>query len=563
MLLIAISWCYILFCLLNSGVATLKALKISTENFYFTAFFGLIGTTVVASIWAFFGPLSGSFHLFLLLFNMLLLYYFWSTYTQLYCNLVSQIKNMLWPVRLLFVGFTVLLLAQSASAPFIVDNESYYIQTIKWLNQYGLVNGLANLHPFFAVASGWHITQAAFSFSFLYDRFNDLNGLCLWLIFGFALEKFNNDLKSGTNEWNFIGLVPVLGLFLFQFVSAPSPDLPIYCCTFLIVYTFFFNEKKTCRHTFIVTLALGLFACYLKPTAVVLLLFPLYILVTHFKVLKSSLPAMIAMGGFTLFLFVTKNTIVSGYPLFPFVGFQFVSVDYAMPLSIAQFYFEQTKLVAFNCTAAQFASLSVVDRFFRWISLPGLHGYLNTVAVALIVITPFAFRFFIKSKKVGVVYGIMTLQFLLLFFTSPQYRFFINFILVFILLFLIKYVKNKNLLIGLQFASMFLVIVYLSFKVSLQSLSTNPSFQTNRRFSIENSMHPYQNSTLSVPYRDIQKGNLHFYTPVSTTLFWEVGNAPLPGANENAMHYFEKYFGYIPQMRSEKITDGFYAKKIK
>jgi hypothetical protein len=63
----------------------------------------------------------------------------------------------------------------------LIDNETYYIQTIKWLNEFGFVKGLANLHPFFAQTSGWHILQSAFSFSYLPFSNNDLNGFCLLL----------------------------------------------------------------------------------------------------------------------------------------------------------------------------------------------------------------------------------------------------------------------------------------------------------------------------------------------------------------------------------------------
>ncbi|AWG23365.1 hypothetical protein FFWV33_18430 [Flavobacterium faecale] len=544
-------------------MATLKVLKIQIDNFYFTAFFGLFGATVLASLWSLFGRLNIEFHIFLLVLNGLLLYFLWSDCKQLYTRFLHQIKNLNWPVQVLFAGFSIVLLAQSATAPFIVDNESYYIQTIKWLNEYGLVKGIANLHPFLAVSSGWHVTQAAFNFSFLYDRFNDLNGLCLWLLLGFAFDKYNVDLNKETKVLNFIGILPLLALFLFQFVSAPSPDLPIYCCTFLIVYIFFEKENYGYPQVFIITFVLAVFACYLKPTAVALVLFPFYILCTQFKTVKSVLLRMTVLGGLVLLLFISKNTIVSGYPFFPVVGFQFMSVDYAMPIPIAQFYFEQTKLVAFNCTSDQFASFSPVDRFYRWITLSGLHGFFNALAVLLLFIVPVIFGFFRKRKAIGVVYCIMTVQLVLLFFTSPQYRFFINFILVFILLFVVYYLKNKRILMALQFCSLFLVLIMLSNKIPLQSLSANPNFQTNRVFSIENLIYPHSNSSLGLSFERIQKGNLLYFSPHANSLFWEIGNASLPATNKYELAYFEQYFGYVPQMRTQDLADGFYAKKIK
>lgn len=61
----------------------------------------------------------------------------------------------------------------------MIDNESYYIQTIKWLDKYGLVKGLANLHVYLAQQSGFHILEAALNFDSVYDRFNDLSAFYL------------------------------------------------------------------------------------------------------------------------------------------------------------------------------------------------------------------------------------------------------------------------------------------------------------------------------------------------------------------------------------------------
>ena len=76
------------------------------------------------------------------------------------------LRNLILPLQLIMSVITVLIIAQCSTAPFVIDNETYYIQTIKWLNEYGFVRGLANLHISLGQCSGWHILQSAFSFSF-------------------------------------------------------------------------------------------------------------------------------------------------------------------------------------------------------------------------------------------------------------------------------------------------------------------------------------------------------------------------------------------------------------
>ena len=99
------------------------------------------------------------------------------------------VKKLNFRNKILFGIISLLILAQCASPPLILDNESYYIQTIKWLNQYGFVKGLVNLHVFLGQTSGWHLLQSAFSFSFLYDRFNFFSLSCIYSI-GTALPVF-------------------------------------------------------------------------------------------------------------------------------------------------------------------------------------------------------------------------------------------------------------------------------------------------------------------------------------------------------------------------------------
>ena len=69
-------------------------------------------------------------------------------------NIIQLLRNKISipiTIKMLLLFSSLLLLAQSATSPFIIDNETYYIQTIKWLNEYGFVSGLANLHLFASV----------------------------------------------------------------------------------------------------------------------------------------------------------------------------------------------------------------------------------------------------------------------------------------------------------------------------------------------------------------------------------------------------------------------------
>src|SRR5690554_121180 len=148
MLLIFISWLYILFTVVNFGFITHKLLKINKKYFIVIAFSGLFSVTLLAGFWAILWRINVEFHLVLLILNLLFFLKFKSGIQKVCISFFYEIKKLPFFLKSLLGIITVLILAQCASVPYIIDNESYYIQTIKSLNEFGLVKGLANLHLF-------------------------------------------------------------------------------------------------------------------------------------------------------------------------------------------------------------------------------------------------------------------------------------------------------------------------------------------------------------------------------------------------------------------------------
>src|SRR6218665_2899343 len=250
MVLIVISWIYILFTTINLGFLTDKILQLKNKNFVITSILGLFSVTILASIWAIFGRINIEFHIFLLLTNILLYIGFQKLITEHYKVFWIELTQLNKALKAFLIIITFLILAQCASIPFVIDNESYYIQTIKWLNEYGFVKGLANLHIFLGQTSGWHVTQSAFNFSFLYQNFNDLSGFCLLLGNLFAIQKLNDYFKNNNSNYLIIGLFPLFNILFFQFISAPSPDIPVYVFSFIFFFYFLENFKKLTPETF-------------------------------------------------------------------------------------------------------------------------------------------------------------------------------------------------------------------------------------------------------------------------------------------------------------------------
>lgn len=80
-------------------------------------------------------------------------------------------------------------------------------------------------------------------------------------------------------------------------------------------------------------------------------------------------------------------------------------------------------------------------------------------------------------------------------------------------------------------------------------------------FSSANIVFPHKNTKYDTPFETIKNGNLTYHSPLKNDFFWASGDGDLPTVNKVQIEYFEKYFQITPQLRTQNIKDGFYAKK--
>lgn len=562
MVLIFLSLIYIIFTTINFGFLTTKVFHLKSSNFVIQSVLGLFSTTILATVWAIFGRINIEFHLFLLLINGIFFFTYQNRISYVYKKFSSEIKNLVLPLKIILLLTTLLIIAQCATKPYVIDNESYYIQTIKWLNEFGLVKGLANLHIFFGQISGWHITQSVFNFSFLKQNFNDLSGFCLLLGNVFALLKLNKFLQNNDKNQLIIGLFPLANLFFFQFISAPSPDIPVYVFT-LILFYYFIRYFKNCSisHFNLLTILIA-FILFIKPTSIALLLIPISLLILNFKKLFQKLLPITILGFAVLLLFVIKNTIVSGFPLFPMTTFGLTNLGFAVPENILSFYLSGIKATGFYISSTEFQNLTANQLFYKWLFSSKIDGIINISSILIFLISPIFINKYFNKKAVWIIYFTIISQMTLLFFSSPQYRFFIHLSLFLGLLIFTSLFSGKKLVLFINTISILFLIVLLFIPINFNRLTSNKLLAENNTFAIKNIVFPEANSKFETQYQSLQKGNLNYNSPINYTFFWGNGSGNLPCVNQKQVEYFEKKFHVIPQLRTNKLKDGFYAKKF-
>jgi hypothetical protein len=561
MALILLSWLYVFFTSIAVGIGFSKLFRIQSLTIVIAGILGLFGVTLLASSWAIFGPINIGFHIFLLVLSIAFGFYFKTDLKEIIKSTSTQLKVFPLSIKILLSLSSVLILAQSATLPFIVDNETYYIQTIKWLNEYGFVPGLANLHLFFGQTSGWHITQSVYSFSFLYEGFNDLNGYLFLLCNFWAFQKLHSYFLNGNRMDLVFGLLPLTYIFLFQFISAPSPDFPVYLIGFILFSMYLELQQDFNLEKFSIITILVLFAVYIKITAFVLLLLPLLVFIKCSVLLKKQIFSISVLSGMVLLLFVAKNIILTGYPLYPLKVFPFT--EYAVSTEIMTYFFGQEMMHSFYMPFINFEKASLLDFLKHYFLQSGIDGIIGLATVLLLIIAPFIFLKYYPKLRVRDIYFVFITLLLLLVFSSPQYRFYVYFTIFFSLIFLSIILTKKKLIYGLLGLSLLLVSVLVLVPMSFSALTQNKLLAENSTFQLENVIHPKPNTKEKLDFNNVSKENLNYYSPTHAELFWITGNGTLPCVNQEQLDYFENYFHVIPQLRGKTLSEGFYAQKTK
>lgn len=563
MILVLISWLYIYFTSATLGLFFNQTAKLKCNNSITISFIGFFSTTILASFWAIFGRINIEFHIFLLFINFILGIKYKSELINTFKTNIKQIAKLSKKLKIFLFITTILIAAKCASFSNYIDNETYYIQTIKWLNEYGFVKGLANLHIFLGQTSGWHIAQSAFSFSFLHQDFNDINGLCLLLFNIFSLIKLNSFWQNKNPLFLIMGLLPITNLFLFLFIGTPSPDLAVYLFSSLLFYYFIkhFNNIETGSYNLI--FIFSIFIVYIKISSLPILLLPLILLALNFKKLYFNIYISYIFGVLVFGLFIFKNLIITGYPFFPSQIFKdVIYLDYTLPTELYTFSFNNARLYGSTVLKSDFESMNVFQIFIKWLFYSKIDSIFNILIILSALITPYFLKNYLNKKSYWILYIVFLLQLLFLFLTSPQYRFILNFLIIFYFIILSSFIKSKRIITYSLNLSIIIILFTFIYPIKPYGSIKNKLFKVNSGFLIENVFIPYDNSNLNTDYQFCRIGNLEYYSPDKKTLIWATGNGKLPCLNKKQALYFKKKYGYIPQKRTNDLKDGFYSKNI-
>jgi hypothetical protein len=485
---------------------------------------GILGISIIWTILAFFIPLNIYIEI-----PTLLIGWIYFLKDKLYQEFTKFSKKDF----LLIIIISFIVVFCGSFYPFILDYFGYYVPTIKWLTEFGLIKGISNLDLTLGQMSIWHIFQAGFSnFS---DPFLRMNSILLLVYTIYSVER---------KIWVHLCFLPILLLFS----QSPSPDLPVIIFSLLILNEIVQGNKKTS-----LLFAYSIFVFAIKPTMIWL---PLLSFFYSIFIIKSSVKNLLP-GVFILILFFFKNLYTFGYPVFPLAIGNF-GVNWQPNSEIlrnsSQYAIQKTYDMQFSYQ--EIMQFSSFDYIKNWLFLDGIKSVINI----LFVLSLIAFSIFAYIKKNTIIslicISILIKSILILLF-SAQYRFFIDiFFVVFFVIFLTYFNQKKSILV-FSVATLFF-IGFLSFPNLLKKYL--PSFNLGNsmgEFTINQFYKPsvYE----ATKFNTFKVGNLKINISKKYPFNFKT---PLPAISEGYIFENSKA-GIFPQLIDEKnIKKGFIWKTM-
>ncbi len=296
---------------------------------------GLVFLTVYAQIFSLFSKVSSL--AFFLLIPIAVLSFAFSIK-----HIPAAFKNRKKPLIewiLLFIG--ILLFAYASSRGYMAyDTSLYHAQAIRWIEEYGVVKGLALFHFRLGYNSAAFALSALFSFSWTkMQPMHCMAGYFLLLLFTPCIKLYEIAVKKQIRFSDFIriGIFYYITLVLFE-VVAPASDFFATSVVFFLVYRYvtLLEDDEKSHVPYALLSVLALFAITLKFSAGLMVLLVIKPLITLIKEKKAGqIITFICLGLLVLLPTLIRGYLLSGWPLYPSTMLGFLHPDWQVPAEAA------------------------------------------------------------------------------------------------------------------------------------------------------------------------------------------------------------------------------------
>lgn len=324
MIFIIINWLYVLittFCLgyaFSRLAGKLFGYRIKSVDGLLMA--GLGAATVYAQFFSLFYRVSLLANVVLVIFSAMTVLFWHQDMKRL---LTESFRGSSRAVKILIPVLFVLWAYFTSRGYMVHDTKLYHAQSIRWIEEYGIVPGQGVVNSRFSYNSSVFSLAALYSLKFVFGQ--SMHAMSGW--FAFLLSVTTLDIIKGVKKFRFSDFANVAAIYYLTLITdevlAPSSDYATMCVLFFLVIKWLRlleqpkEEQQTAPYGLLCVL--GVYALTLKLTAgliLLLLIKPAYRLLKE-KQWKQIL-CYLLLGILTAAPWLIRGVLISGWLLYPF-----------------------------------------------------------------------------------------------------------------------------------------------------------------------------------------------------------------------------------------------------
>lgn len=273
-----------------------------------------------------------------------------------YLSLVVQITDIIKRIKNLSTAILILRILQLCAAAIIFfaiifftcygmfhsDSGLYHAQSIRWIEEYGVIKGLALVQNRFGYNSAFFSVSALYSFAFLGQSLHGVNGFMAALVTLYAYFTITDSLFSHSfgNLNTITAFAPILYTVIggIELISPTTDPILLYLVfAIIMLWTQLIDDNETDVMPYALLCVLTAFLVSVKLSVGVLVLLAIEPAVRLIRARRIKETVICLLAGLILDLpYFIRNVIISGWVIYPFPALDLFDVAWKLPAESAR-----------------------------------------------------------------------------------------------------------------------------------------------------------------------------------------------------------------------------------
>ena len=435
MLSVFLIWIYICLTSATIGSFLLRKTSFRTED---RLMFGLMTVTVYAEAFSLVHKVGLLANAILIIACIVLIVLFRKKISDKIGSYVSGLKkNKLFPLFIVLAVLYIAFMAYGSSRGYFHDDSDlYHGQAIRWIEEYGIVKGLGNLHVRLAYNSASFALSALYSFSFFGGQsYHAVAGFIVTVMLASSFRVFVSvkNKKIGIADFARLGVIYYCFNIYDEMVSPASDYFAMLFFMYVIVKTIELCEAKNSQpEEYAAVAMMAVFTTTVKLSAAPVILSCVVPIILLAKEGKAGKIAKYAAYAVVIILpYFVREYIISGRLFYPSTAFDVFSPVWKIPERLAIKDSEYIIAYGRGYNIHEAAGYPFSEWFIHWVGTLSLtEKVLFILCCSSVLLLPLSIALRRKFTRLHMSELICVISFLFWLFTAPLIRYGQGFLLI-------------------------------------------------------------------------------------------------------------------------------------